>query len=522
MLIPIVSTSTLPATLDDTTHKTLARLGVAGDIMVEHSAGSWDAETVAKVKQVLKVCQCRVGPFTAAEVDIATGILDAGAQCVVFDVDGSPAASASATSAGSADAASDSSPISVGAVAEAISTLPASRVSIRIVGATVAAAPADAASSSTSAGDASAVPSDLIAAVQALRQHITGLVVLIQPGHLATDSIKQLRQAGGLHVSLMLAPQHSASAAAGGDLRSEEVGRLHRHDVHVVSKAQVAATREDVELGEAEGVLDVGTCLSLCVRSDRPDGLFTTVVSDEVGVTLGLVYSSKESVVEAVKSGRGVYYSRSRNGLWRKGDTSGSYQVLESIRLDCDADALLFRVRQMGAIPAFCHLNTRTCWGDEGGITALERTLAARKIDAPPGSYTKRLFDDHELLRNKLLEEAQELAEAEEPDHVAAEAADLLYFAFVSDPSLRALVHPLVTHLHASFPFQHCRCAARRPVYRCRTSSATWTGALSRCGGARGTPSRHASQRRRRSSRPLKQPRKPRKPRRKALRNRVV
>ena len=55
----------------------------------------------------------------------------------------------------------------------------------------------------------------------------------------------------------------------------------------------------------------------------------------------------------------------------------------------------------------------------------------SRKADAPPGSYTKRLFDDGELLKNKLLEEAQELAEATEPDHVAAEAADLIYFALV-------------------------------------------------------------------------------------------
>lgn len=61
-----------------------------------------------------------------------------------------------------------------------------------------------------------------------------------------------------------------------------------------------------------------------------------------------------------------------------------------------------------------------------------QRILVSRKADAPPGSYTKRLFDDGELLKDKLLEEAQELAEATEPDHVAAEAADLIYFALVS------------------------------------------------------------------------------------------
>jgi phosphoribosyl-ATP pyrophosphohydrolase/phosphoribosyl-AMP cyclohydrolase/histidinol dehydrogenase len=59
-------------------------------------------------------------------------------------------------------------------------------------------------------------------------------------------------------------------------------------------------------------------------------------------------------------------------GLWRKGDTSGNYQLLKSIRLDCDSDALLFIVRQMGSVAAFCHLNTRTCWGEDGGLGALE------------------------------------------------------------------------------------------------------------------------------------------------------
>jgi phosphoribosyl-ATP pyrophosphohydrolase/phosphoribosyl-AMP cyclohydrolase/histidinol dehydrogenase len=155
-------------------------------------------------------------------------------------------------------------------------------------------------------------------------------------------------------------------------------------------------------------------------------------VSDEHGKTLGLVYSSGDSILEAIRSGRGVYYSRSRGGLWRKGDTSGAWQQLLSIHLDCDSDAVLFRVKQMGAIAAFCHLNTRTCWGEDSGLTALESVLKARMHSAPAGSYTKRLFDDPTLLRNKLMEEAQELSEAVEPDHVAAEAADLLYFALTA------------------------------------------------------------------------------------------
>ena len=80
---------------------------------------------------------------------------------------------------------------------------------------------------------------------------------------------------------------------------------------------------------------------------------------------------------------------------------------------------------------AFCHLDTLSCWGEPNGIRHLEQTLARRLVDAPAGSYTKRLFDDDELLRDKLVEEAQELSEAESRQHVAEELADVLYFAMV-------------------------------------------------------------------------------------------
>ena len=101
----------------------------------------------------------------------------------------------------------------------------------------------------------------------------------------------------------------------------------------------------------------------------------------------------------------------------------------------------------MGDIPAFCHLETRTCWGEDSGLTALHRTLAARLVDAPAGSYTKRLFDDPTLLKHKLLEEAQELSEAVEPDHVAAEAADVMYFALVACAKAGVTLADVEAHL---------------------------------------------------------------------------
>lgn len=135
-------------------------------------------------------------------------------------------------------------------------------------------------------------------------------------------------------------------------------------------------------------------------------------------------------------------------GLWRKGDTSGHFQDLLQIDLDCDSDALRYQVHQHGDPPAFCHLNTRTCWGPDAGISALEQTLMSRQSNAPEGSYTKRLFEDSTFLRNKLLEEAQELMEAESQDHIAAEAADVLYFTLVRCASAGVSMADIESHLN--------------------------------------------------------------------------
>ncbi len=186
----------------------------------------------------------------------------------------------------------------------------------------------------------------------------------------------------------------------------------------------------DAQVGMAlySGRMDLAEAIAAPLRSDRPDGLIPTVVTDERGVALGLVYSSGESIKAAVAERRGIYQSRSR-GLWRKGETSGATQELLRIDPDCDRDSVRFVVRQGGE--GFCHLATRTCFGEDGGLGALMRTLQARRDEAPAGSYTARLFGDPALLAAKLTEEAQELVEASERAHVLHEAADVLYFTLV-------------------------------------------------------------------------------------------
>jgi phosphoribosyl-ATP pyrophosphohydrolase len=162
------------------------------------------------------------------------------------------------------------------------------------------------------------------------------------------------------------------------------------------------------------------------LQSDRPDGLWPTVVCDEHGTALGLAYSSADSLRAAIDQRRGVYWSRSRGELWRKGDTSGATQELIRIDVDCDRDALRFLVHQRGA--GFCHRDSWTCWGPDRGLAALERRLTGRLANNEDGSYTSRLASDPRLLAAKLSEEAAELAAAESRDDIVWEAADVVYF----------------------------------------------------------------------------------------------
>ncbi|KAM0250601.1 hypothetical protein ACHAP5_002131 [Fusarium lateritium] len=160
-------------------------------------------------------------------------------------------------------------------------------------------------------------------------------------------------------------------------------------------------------------------------KSDRTDGLIPTVVTDDAGIALGLAYTSEESILEALRTQKGVYQSRKR-GLWVKGLTSGDTQQLLRVGLDCDNDTLKFVVNQKGR---FCHLQQFGCFGDLNGISALEQTLKSRKESAPEGSYTARLFSDEKLLRAKIMEEAEELCDGKTKENIAFEAADLIYFA---------------------------------------------------------------------------------------------
>jgi phosphoribosyl-ATP pyrophosphohydrolase/phosphoribosyl-AMP cyclohydrolase len=245
--------------------------------------------------------------------------------------------------------------------------------------------------------------------VAELKQHVGGFLVTF---------VEREGRMGGTDLELARAVVEAAKPCrvtiAGGVTTPQEIRALD-------------ALGADAQVGMAlyTGKLDFADAIMAPLVSDRADGLWPTVVVDERGTALGLVYSSRESVREAVRRRMGVYQSRTR-GLWVKGETSGATQELIRIDLDCDRDSPRFVVRQRGA--GFCHLDTRTCWGEDAGLGHLERTLQARRASAPEGSYTAKLFRDPDLLAAKLREEAGELAEARDREHVVWEAADVLYF----------------------------------------------------------------------------------------------
>ena len=246
-----------------------------------------------------------------------------------------------------------------------------------------------------------------------LRDFVSGfLVTFIEvEGRMVGTQLEQIEQ-------LVATSGDARLTVAGGVTTTDEIATIDRLGA-------------DAQVGMAlyTGRMDLADAIAAPMTSDRDDGLWPTVVVDEFNRALGLAWSNAETLRDAVTTRRGVYHSRKR-GVWVKGETSGATQELLRVDLDCDRDALRFTVRQAG--DGFCHTGTWTCWGDDAGLPRLARRLARRIADAPEGSYTRRLLDDPELLKSKLQEETRELADAQSPEHIAQEVADVIYFAMVA------------------------------------------------------------------------------------------
>ncbi len=210
--------------------------------------------------------------------------------------------------------------------------------------------------------------------------------------------------------------------AAGGITTASEIAELDR--VGADAQVGMALYTGRLLLGEA-------VAAPLAQPVDGEGGpVWPTVVCDEWGHALGLVWSTRESVARAIAERKGIYWSRSRQALWEKGATSGNTQELVRVDLDCDRDALRFTVRQRGA--GFCHLDRRSCWPSGFDLDDLARTITERATRPEPGSGTTKLLADSALLAAKLQEEAEELGRAHERADVVHETADVLYLALVA------------------------------------------------------------------------------------------
>jgi len=205
---------------------------------------------------------------------------------------------------------------------------------------------------------------------------------------------------------------------AGGIAQTAEVIQLSKMGVDV--QVGMALYTGHLSLADAVvGALDFEKCPHL-----------PTIVQDEAGQVLMLAYSTPESLTLALKEGRGIYYSRSRKEIWKKGETSGHTQTLLSCRPDCDRDTLLFTVRQTG--PA-CHTGGYSCFGSgqKFSLEYLFEIIKQRKLEMPEKSFTTKLLKDRDFLHSKIMEEAEEVCTAQKPEDWVWEIADVLYFMSV-------------------------------------------------------------------------------------------
>ena len=181
--------------------------------------------------------------------------------------------------------------------------------------------------------------------------------------------------------------------------------------------------------------------LTLNIDFGKMNGLVPAIIQDaDTRQVLMLGYMNREAYEKTVREGRVCFYSRTRQCLWTKGETSGNFLNVVSIKLDCDQDTLLIRVHPDGPV---CHTGTDTCWGESNSIndnplcflSELQDFIEKRHEEMPEGSYTTSLFQDGlNRMAQKVGEEALELViEAcnGTDERLIYEGSDMLYHLIV-------------------------------------------------------------------------------------------
>lgn len=167
------------------------------------------------------------------------------------------------------------------------------------------------------------------------------------------------------------------------------------------------------------------------------------------GELLMIGYADAEALRRTLASGQLWLYSRSRQEYWHKGATSGHTQRVVSMHADCDADAVLVRVKPVGPI---CHTGTRSCFDGVPVLRELAAVIEERMQRPSVGSYTSRLLNDANLRAKKLGEEAVELAVAcakGDREQVVEESCDLIYHTLVASVAAGVSLDEILGALHA-------------------------------------------------------------------------
>ena len=170
---------------------------------------------------------------------------------------------------------------------------------------------------------------------------------------------------------------------------------------------------------------------------EKMGGLVPAIIQDAVTQkVLMLGFMNEEAYQKTLDTKHVTFWSRTRNTLWTKGETSGNFLNLVDIKVDCDNDTLLIQAHPDGPT---CHTGTDTCWGEENHanpllfLTELQDFINRRKEEMPEGSYTTKLFKEGiNKIAQKVGEEALEIeATNGTSDHLVYEASDLLYHLLV-------------------------------------------------------------------------------------------
>ena len=189
---------------------------------------------------------------------------------------------------------------------------------------------------------------------------------------------------------------------------------------------------------------------------EKCGGLVPAIIQDaQTKNVLMLGYMNQEALDKTLETKKVTFWSRSRNCLWTKGETSGNFLHLIDIKIDCDNDTLLIKANPDGPT---CHIGTDTCWGEVNEqnpllfLTELQDFINRRHDEMPEGSYTTKLFKDGiNKIAQKVGEEALEtVIEATNgtSEHLVYEASDLLYHLVVMLASKGLRIEQVAEELH--------------------------------------------------------------------------